>query len=305
MTPYQPSNLPPIAQHAQAGAATRSARRPTVQRTHVAVEERPAECEQHGAYVSQRLALDPPVKPRHMHADLGDAWFLAPFWTACPRCDAEAQREVDDRDAEIRGGLTAKQRAVAAAMREAEIPDRFLECSLDSWVQYLPGQKKALRWARDYVNTFTEALETGRSAIFTGTPGTGKTHLAVAIAKVVMQRGGTARYSTVMRMLSRIKATYSPKFAVESEEQAIAAFTTPDLLVLDEVGRQLDSGYEHAQMFRILNDRHNARKPTIMASNLTAPEVREFLGEAVLDRLREAGGSMQAFNWPSHRGRAE
>ena len=55
-------------------------------------------------------------------------------------------------------------------------------------------------------------------------------------------------------------------------------------------------------MFDILNERYENRLPTLLLSNLTAGEVKNFLGERVFDRLREDGGECVVFDWSSHRG---
>lgn len=55
-------------------------------------------------------------------------------------------------------------------------------------------------------------------------------------------------------------------------------------------------------LFDVLNERYERRKPTLMLSNLTAQEVAAYLGERVMDRLREDGGRVIVFDWESHRG---
>ena len=42
-------------------------------------------------------------------------------------------------------------------------------------------------------------------------------------------------------------------------------------------------------------------KPTILLSNLNIEGLGEYLGERVMDRLREGGGKMIAFDWDSYR----
>lgn len=135
--------------------------------------------------------------------------------------------------------------------------------------------------------------------ILLGATGTGKTHLACGLLRHVIEKGGTGQYTTVMDMLGRIKATFSGKG--ETETDVIDELTKCDLLVIDEVGRSLDSNYEVAQFFRVLDKRYQWQKPTVLATNLTQPKLREFLGDAVVDRLREAGGALLSFDWASQR----
>ena len=65
---------------------------------------------------------------------------------------------------------------------------------------------------------------------------------------------------------------------------------------------QFGSDAEKLLLFDVLNERYERRKPTLMLSNLTAQEVAAYLGERVMDRLREDGGEVVVFDWASHRG---
>ena len=82
----------------------------------------------------------------------------------------------------------------------------------------------------------------------------------------------------------------------------IALLVYPDLLIIDEIGVQFGSEFEKNLIFDILNERYENRRPTLLLSNLTVPEVRAFLGERIYDRLKEDGGRCVSFDWQSHRG---
>lgn len=272
----------------------------TLPRRHIAAKTEQRECEKHGTYTATLWALDPPV--RHI-AGKAPPTFLAPFWGNCPTCDGEIQREADARDAEIRGGMTERQRLAAARLRAAGIPPRYADSTLWNWQHGLDQQRRCWQWARDYASTFEAGIESGRSGIFLGAPGTGKTHLGIGLLRHVVEKGGTGLYVTAMSMLGRIKDTYG-RHAHESEAQVIEQFASVDLLVVDEVGKQLDSNYEQAQFFRILDLRYQNLRPTLLVSNLPAKALRDFLGESVVDRMREAGGRICVFDWASQRSAA-
>jgi DNA replication protein DnaC len=266
----------------------------TEPRVHVSIETQARECEHHGGYIATLWALSPmPANPRQYR-------YLQPFWSSCPTCDAAMQAAADEAEAMALGGLSASQRIASLRCREAEIPARFVACDLSSFVAGVQKQRTVLQACKDYADGFEGALSDGRCLILSGTPGSGKTHLAVAVLRAAMAKGATGRYATVMGMLGRIKATYG-KDPEETERQAAEAFVSPDLLVLDEVARQTDSNYEHMQVFHVLNARYNEGKPTVIVSNLSGRELRGFLGEAVWDRLRENGGKVLACDWESHR----
>jgi DNA replication protein DnaC len=266
-------------------------------RKHIVVAEEPRTCKQHGDFVSKKWALDPPVKEQ---AGKPIPPILEPFWSQCPVCESDLQREADARDAEIRGGMSQKKILAAARTRAAGIPVRYEASTVWNWQHGMEQQRKVWDWARDYCNQFDLALQSGRSAVFSGSPGTGKTHLAIGVLQHIIEKGGTGLYCTVMSMLGRIKDTFH-RDAHEHEADVIEAFRRVDLLVVDEVGKGIDSNYELAQFFRILDLRYQDLKPVLLVSNLGEIELRKFLGEPIVDRMREGGGRLFRFDWASQR----
>lgn len=220
-------------------------------------------------------------------------------WVGCVKCQEEkrAAEEVEER---------AKREAEWAQSRLqrifdcAAIPPRFADRTLDAYRAELPGQRKALKVARDYVTAFD--AESGASLIFVGGVGAGKTHLAVGIAKELMQRHITALFMSVMGAVRSVKETWGSRETTESE--ALQNLIEPDLLILDEVGVQFGSETEKMILFEIINGRYENRRSTIVISNLAMTELEKYLGERVVDRLREGGGKVVAFDWPSYRRQA-
>ena len=248
---------------------------------HAQPKTKPADCLKHGAYESR--------------------CYIGSIWSKCPTCEAErieAERvEAEAKDREAR--RQEWQRKVG----EAGIPERFRNRSLQSYVAESEEQTRALAFAIDYADRFDDVLATGRSALFIGKPGTGKSHLAVGIGLRIMHRDKrTVMFTTVMRAIRRVKDTWS-RDSRESESEAIAALVFPDLLILDEVGVQFGSDTEKLILFDVLNERYEKRKPTLLLSNLPTEEVRDYLGERVFDRLREDGGEVVVFDWQSWRSR--
>jgi len=249
---------------------------------HAEPKTKPAVCETHGAYESR--------------------CFIGSIWSKCPTCGAETaakeRAEAETRDRESR--LQAWQRKIG----DAGIPERFRDRSLHGFVVKTFAQGNALEFAQGYADNFDAALKTGRSALFLGKPGTGKTHLAVGIGMQIMQRDNrSVLFTTVMRAIRRVKDTWS-RDSRESESEAIAALVFPDLLILDEVGVQFGSDTEKLILFDVLNERYEKRRPTLMLSNLGLDDVRAFLGDRIFDRLREDGGESIVFDWESYRGKA-
>ena len=246
----------------------------------VDIKTRPAQCEKHGEFESRN--------------------FIGSVWSKCPKCAAEAQAA--EREAEELKAREEKRRAWEMRLGASGIPERFHDRTLNTYVATTDAQREALQFATEYADNFSDAARTGRSVIFCGRPGTGKTHLAAGIGLRLMHRDRRpVLFTTVMRAVRRVKETWG-RSSTETESQAIAAMVFPDLLILDEVGVQFGSDTERLILFDVLNERYERRRPTLLLSNLTVDGVREFLGERIFDRLREDGGRAIVFDWQSHRG---
>lgn len=233
------------------------------------------------------------------HGDFESRCFIGSVWSKCPACTAERiEREKEAAESIARD---AKLAAWQKKIGQSGIPDRFHGRSLENFMAETPAQKKALAFAQVYADEFDKVLAIGRSALFVGKPGTGKTHLAAAIGMQIMHRQSrTVLFTTVMRAIRRVKDTWV-KGCAESESQAIATLVAPDLLILDEVGVQFGSDFERNILFDVLNERYEKRRPTILMSNLPVADVTAYLGERVIDRIREDGGARIVFDWESYR----
>lgn len=186
----------------------------------------------------------------------------------------------------------------------AGIPYRFASADFDGYRigshQFAEVQRKTMTIARRYAEGFSGRHERGTSLVFCGSPGTGKTHLACAIANRVLRDGHTVLFMPAVVALRRVKATWRHD-AEKNEQQAFNSFLSPDLLILDEVGAQWGSEAEKLILFEILNERYQNRLPTILISNLTERELADVITVRALDRLYEDGGVVLGFMWPSNR----
>ena len=247
-------------------------------------KDRPTEeriCAKHGAYTSTN--------------------YIGEHWTECPKCMVQRRHEEAKLQIE-RDKLAERERANRrwlGKIKGAAIPERFKDRTLDSYIAKTTGQKKALAFAKEYAENFDQVIKTGRSAIFVGKVGTGKTHLAIGIALSIMQQQRSPLFVTVQRLIRRVKDSWHTK--TETESEVVDAFASPDLLILDEVGVQFGSEFEKQLLFDVLNERYEKLKPSILLSNIPSEQLSEYLGERVMDRLRENGGALIGFNWDSHR----
>jgi DNA replication protein DnaC len=216
----------------------------------------------------------------------------------CQACAKHKEQQAQERQRVVQSDQ--ERRRIEGLFQRAGIPLRFQSRTFDSYQANNEGQAKALRKARSYADNWRENVAAGTSLIFSGNAGTGKTHLACAIANELMGQGVSSVFTTVSDAMRAIKRTYDAGSQM-TEVQAIQAFVDPGLLILDEVGANRGTEYEVQLVFDIINKRYENCRPTIILTNLDPQALRECLGERVVDRLREGGGKLVAFTWDSFR----
>lgn len=187
----------------------------------------------------------------------------------------------------------------------AGIPRRFINRSFDGYQTSTDEQHSALEICQIYAAEFSAMRDEGNCLILSGSPGTGKTHLACAILTAVVRQGYTGLFLTISEALRLIRDTYSPSASC-TESEAFAALTSPDLLVLDEVGVAIgDAHKRQALLFDVLNTRYANQRPTVLIGNLTEAEIADYLGTRIMDRIMETGSALVPFTWASYRRRGK
>ncbi|MDA8477697.1 DNA replication protein DnaC [Citrobacter sp. Awk 4] len=171
-------------------------------------------------------------------------------------------------------------------------------CSFDNYKVECQGQLDALNQARQYVEEFDGNIS---SFIFSGTPGTGKNHLAAAICNELLLRGKSVLIITVADIMSAMKETFTNRET--SEEQLLNDLSNVDLLVIDEIGVQTESRYEKVIINQIVDRRSSSKRPTGMLTNSNMEEMSKLLGERVMDRMMLGDSLYVIFNWDSYRSR--
>lgn len=267
-------------------------------------------------------------KPRYTEGyDIGFRilWnFKGPERCDCPEAVAAYEKEKAEHEAKKRAEQEA---AEAKAMRDrvrrivgdSGMNARFLRRTFSTF-QPTAENQRGLRVCKQYADTFREKLpknnpEPGRNGLFiTGPKGTGKTHLAAAIANQLMQEGTAVICMTMIDLLDRIKKTYEQSSQNDwesSESTLLNTYKTVPLLIIDDMGKEPATEWAVSKIYAIINARYEAYLPTIITTNYTDSELVKRLtpkdtgdpmtAEATIDRLREmcAGIVTSGESWRS------
>ena len=220
-------------------------------------------------------------------------------WTTCPDCKED--RLAAEQQAEAREQADRARAHLEAMLGQAAIPKRFMTRSLENFVAETPEQHHALTVAREFAENFAHHAERGDSLIFSGPPGTGKSHLATALLQAVMPEC-VGLYVTCMGLIRAVRATWG-RDSERTEVEILREFGTVDLLVIDEVGVQNGTDNEQSLIFDVIDRRYREMRPTVMLTNQDKAGFKAFVGDRVFDRLTETARWVP-FDWASYRPKA-
>lgn len=238
-------------------------------------------CPQHGPYTERTIKV--------LHRAI--------ITQGCAACREE--RIAREKALAIATAEAEKAAALKSLLLKTNIPERYSNSTLGNYVACNDYQQSVLDRCRWYLDTWAERKAMGTSMLLLGKPGTGKTHLGCALARNVARFGDSAMFVTVADFLRAVRETYNG--GKYTETQVLDRYASPALLVLDEVGTTPGTDHERQMLFELMNRRYSARRPVVMLTNLSLEDIRAYLGERIMDRLRDGGGKLLALNWESYR----
>jgi DNA replication protein DnaC len=217
--------------------------------------------------------------------------------TRCPACS----KEDADREAAVQAKKEQMERQakIEARLEQAGIPALFRNRTFANYEVKTDAQERAWERFHGFAAGFRSHLKTGTVLVGIGKVGTGKSHLACAVANDLMARGHTVYFTSTARLFTKIRGTWSRNSEL-TEEQMLRQFESIDLMILDEIGLQRGTDDEIRTLHELLEARRLNCKPTILLTNLDVPSLKAYLGERFMDRLSESGVSVK-FDWESHR----
>jgi len=205
----------------------------------------------------------------------------------CPKCQ--------DREliVEIRDG---EEIAVPCECREQKIIDRLIkhsgltdELKLKSFSGFkiTKATKAMFDIAYTYAKDFNKIRnERPNGVAFTGTVGTGKTHLLAAIANNLLTRRVPVLFINTPDLLAELLTAQFSEDRSEMERK-IGLVSNVDVAIFDDLAKEKISEWGQTQYYRIINHRYLEGLPTLFSSNCDWDQLVDKLGEATISRLYE------------------
>ena len=163
-----------------------------------------------------------------------------------PRCDCEkavafwkgwdAKQEKIKKEKELAEEQELRKQKIESILGKSGIKKRYLSRTIDSF-SVTAENKKSFEVATDYIKNFREYFTQGKGLYLEGPCGTGKTHLAIAIALAIINTGVPVICKTSIDILGDIKRCYERNSEV-TEEEVLEAYKTVDLLIIDDLGKE-------------------------------------------------------------------
>jgi DNA replication protein DnaC len=175
----------------------------------------------------------------------------------------------------------------AKLLADACIPKLYSETSLQTY-QPAKGNLSQLR-AFNFAHTLVRDYPVvERGILLMGSVGVGKTHLAAAILRGLVEKGIVCRFYEYRALLKEIQNSYNAN--TETTEMSILApLFESEVIVLDELGAAKPSEWVQETIGLIINGRYNEKKLTILTTNYLdegQSPMDETLGERIGARLR-------------------
>ena len=152
--------------------------------------------------------------------------------------------------------------------------------------------------AKEYVQYFDNTMRpNGLGVLMFGGVGTGKTFMACCIANALTDSGRRCRVTSFADIVTELED-------FKGRQTVLKRLTGYDLVVLDDLGTERQSGYMAERVFTIIDALYKANTPLIVTTNLTMSEMSDNTDinrNRVYDRIKERCAVLMEFKGASRR----
>jgi len=216
----------------------------------------------------------------------------APAENVCPVCHGAGYYRLD-----VPVGDPSFGQPIPCACKEREIEERrrrnldrffslkpFSAKTFETFDVTLPGVREAYEVARRFAeNVAGLSSDEPRWLLLMGGYGTGKTHLAAAVAHRWLAAGQSVFFAVVPDLLDHLRAAFAPSSEVPYDEM-FDTIREVELLVLDDLGAENGTAWATEKLFQLINYRYNEGLPTVITTN---QQLHTRMDERIRSRLSD------------------
>lgn len=135
----------------------------------------------------------------------------------------------------------------------------------------------------NYCKTYAKEFDLRAPSIFMyGETGLGKTHLSLAIAGEVVQKGFGVIYSSAQNLFTKLEKEH---FSRNSDDDDTSSILGCDLLIIDDLGAEFSTQFTVSALYNIINTRQQSGLPVIISTNLPIKEFESRYTRRVTSRI--------------------
>jgi len=202
-------------------------------------------------------------------------------------CDGTGWIEVEETNGARECDCRRERVAAARAARLAtSIPRRYLEVDFERW-PITNLDHKVVREMKKYCRNLDENLASGRGLYFFGEVGSGKTSLAMCIAKEVLRERRSLAIFSGPELLARIGATYEER-SQDSYLGLLDLLSSVDFLVLEDLAVAKQNEWRLEQLYAVINRRYEDQRALLVTADVGEAEaLADHIGHRTCSRILE------------------
>ena len=207
--------------------------------------------------------------------------------TACPFDACDGSGFVYDVAANTAYDCRCRPSRIAqnqARSLSALIPRRYRDVSFERPPVTEIEPQVVVRETRRFVENLDAQLDDGRGLWFVGPTGTGKTTLAMVVAKAALTSHRSVAIYSLPRLLNEIRETHRTD---RSHVDLLDRLTSVDLLHIDDVGAERTTDWVLEELYSIVNARYEDRRSMVITTNLDHDQLSAQISERTVSRLTE------------------
>lgn len=169
------------------------------------------------------------------------------------------------------------------------IPKSFISYSIEDFVAKVDKLKDVKSFIGDYIDNIDSNFDNNKGLFLCGSNGVGKTMLSCIILKEAYRHRYTARRTTFVEYIDKYTRVWSSKNSDEKElfeDELYTYYKAVEFLVLEEVGKEIDSKVAAPILEDLLRYREDNGLVTILCTNLNPEMISDRYGESCMSLLK-------------------
>lgn len=177
-------------------------------------------------------------------------------------CDLEAERKMAEQKRQMEN-----HDKIVKFRQLSMIDDKFKNVTFDS-LQQTKFNARNLKLCTRYAERFDEMLEKNQGLLLWGDVGLGKSWAAAAIANYLLAK------TVPVVMFSLVQAIKNIESKKMSEAEIISLMNSAQLVIIDDLGAERDSGFAQEKVYSIIDSRYRKKLPMIVTTNITLEQMK-------------------------------